>query len=312
MARAAAKRKKRPQPPPGPRGEHHGGGGGGGSAKSIEDQLFFSRLRAHAKWAFALLAIVFAGSFVFLGVGSGNSGLGDVFQGLNIFGGSSGPDIEKLTDKVTENPTDAAARLALAEALIAEERRGEAIVEYQRYLTLRPRNLDVLSQLAALYEDQARIREGEVQAAFAARAAVVDRAEFGPAGTSPLGRALATLRDPIVTAVAGAGIERQTDAVNGLLQSRRAALSVYQKIAAVSPDDPTVLIQVASTAEQVCQISQAAAACPELQTALEAYQTFVKRFPDDTIVGEAKRRIKALQAQLRPAAAAAVVQGTSG
>ena len=56
--------------------------------KTLEDELFFTRLRGHAKWAFALLAIVFAGSFVFLGVGSGNSsGLGDVFQ--NLFTGGS-------------------------------------------------------------------------------------------------------------------------------------------------------------------------------------------------------------------------------
>ena len=38
--------------------------------KTLEDELFFTRLRGHAKWAFALLAIVFAGSFVFLGVGA--------------------------------------------------------------------------------------------------------------------------------------------------------------------------------------------------------------------------------------------------
>ena len=52
---------------------------------TLEDELFFTRLRGHAKWAFALLAVVFAGSFVFLGVGSGNAGLGDVFS--NVFSG---------------------------------------------------------------------------------------------------------------------------------------------------------------------------------------------------------------------------------
>jgi tetratricopeptide (TPR) repeat protein len=43
--------------------------------------LFFPRLRRQAKWVFLLLAIVFAGGFVFFGVGSGSSGLGDLFQG---------------------------------------------------------------------------------------------------------------------------------------------------------------------------------------------------------------------------------------
>ena len=44
--------------------------------------MFFPKIRAHAKWVFVLLAIVFAGSFVFLGVGSGSSGLGDLLSGV--------------------------------------------------------------------------------------------------------------------------------------------------------------------------------------------------------------------------------------
>ena len=31
--------------------------------------MFFPKLRAHAKWVFVLLVVVFAGGFVFLGVG---------------------------------------------------------------------------------------------------------------------------------------------------------------------------------------------------------------------------------------------------
>jgi len=42
-----------------------------GGAPIVEDTMFFPKLRAHAKWVFVLLAIVFASSFIFLGVGSG-------------------------------------------------------------------------------------------------------------------------------------------------------------------------------------------------------------------------------------------------
>jgi len=54
--------------------------------------MFFPKLRAHAKWVFVLLAVIFAGSFVFLGVGSGSSGIGDLLQGNwgDLFGGGSG------------------------------------------------------------------------------------------------------------------------------------------------------------------------------------------------------------------------------
>ena len=44
---------------------------------SWEDQLFFPRLRRHAKWVFVLLAFAFAFSFVLFGVGSGSTGIGD-------------------------------------------------------------------------------------------------------------------------------------------------------------------------------------------------------------------------------------------
>jgi len=45
-----------------------------------EDQLFFSRLRNHAKWVFVLLALVFGLGFVLFGIGSntGDGGLSDV------------------------------------------------------------------------------------------------------------------------------------------------------------------------------------------------------------------------------------------
>ena len=49
--------------------------------------MFFPRLRRQAKWVFVFLAFVFAAGFVFFGVGSGSTGLGDLLRGnFNIFG----------------------------------------------------------------------------------------------------------------------------------------------------------------------------------------------------------------------------------
>ena len=45
-----------------------------------QEQLFFQRLRVHAKWAFVLLALVFGLGFVFLGIGSGSNGITDALQ----------------------------------------------------------------------------------------------------------------------------------------------------------------------------------------------------------------------------------------
>src|SRR6266496_2273301 len=58
---------------------------------TIEQTMFFPRLRRQAKWVFLLLAVIFAGGFVFFGVGSGSTGLGDLLRGnFNIFGSNSG------------------------------------------------------------------------------------------------------------------------------------------------------------------------------------------------------------------------------
>ena len=67
-----------------------------------EKQLFFGKIRRRTKWVFALLAVVFAASFVFLGVGSGGGALSDLWNGRfgDLFGGSSGPTVDGLIKKV--------------------------------------------------------------------------------------------------------------------------------------------------------------------------------------------------------------------
>src|SRR5438045_8627381 len=85
----------------------------GGGQHVVEDTMFCPKLRAHAKWVFVLLAVIFAGSFVFLGVGSGSSGLGDLRQGNfgDLFGSSSGNSAQVKKDQklIDKNPKDDAA-----------------------------------------------------------------------------------------------------------------------------------------------------------------------------------------------------------
>src|SRR5436190_16747815 len=101
-------------------GRRRSGGGSGGSrntpAGAIENQLFFTRLRTQAKWAFALMVIVFGAGFAFLGVGSGGLDLGQLIR--DAFGnkGSSGTSISKAQDEVTKHPRQAHAYKLLADA----------------------------------------------------------------------------------------------------------------------------------------------------------------------------------------------------
>ena len=295
MARAATKKGKRAKQPPRPRQQ---GGNVGGSAKSIEQQLFFGRIRRQAKWVFALLALVFAGSFVFLGVGSGNAGLGDLFSGnFHLFGGgSSGPSVTGLQKKVEENPRDVQATLDLAQALVREKRTVDAIPVVERYLRLSPRNQEALGQLAALHERRARVLEAQLRLASATAVPLVDPAEFAPGGR--LGRALTAYPDAFIRTLQAQGAARQAELVPQLEQSRRGSLAAYQRIAALSPDEPGALEQVAFSALQVCSTSTGGS-CPELQTALLAFQSYLAKFPDAADAAQVKQQIKSIQTQLR-------------
>ena len=176
--------------------------------KTLEDELFFTRLRGHAKWAFALLAIVFAGSFVFLGVGSGNAGLGDVFS--NVFSGGGAPSVEELQERVAERPRDKTALTDLAQALERDGRSADAIAAYRAYLVANPKDEEILAALALVFQNQAAVAANDANAARA-------RSQPGRSGSAvPSGRRRARTGTRVVRRPAGAGgVDAGRDAVPG-------------------------------------------------------------------------------------------------
>ena len=250
--------------------------------KSLEDQLFFSRLRSQAKWVFALLAVVFAGSFVFLGVGTGNAGLGDVFS--NVFGGGSAPSIEELQDKLAESPRDKGVLTDLAQALERDGRYPEAIAAYQTYLKTRPNDEDVLSSLALVYQTQAGAAANDANLAARELSLAAPAAQFRP-GAGALGQALGSFVDPLTQAASAQAERRYSEAVGRYQSANREALGVYKTLSELSPDDSSALIRYA----------QAAEASGDLKTAVGAYGQFVKRFPTDPLVVDARQKIEELK-----------------
>lgn len=252
--------------------------------KTLEDELFFTRLRGHAKWAFALLAVVFAGSFVFLGVGSGNAGLSDVFS--NVFTGGSAPSIEELQEKLAETPRDKAVLTDLAQALERDGRHAEAVAAYRTYLATRPKDEDVLASLALVYQTQATA--AATDAAVAARDAslAAPGAQFRP-GAGALGRALGSFVDPLAQAASADADQRYQEAAGRYQAANRDALAVYKRLSTLSPEDSGALLRWA----------QAAEGAGEIDTALAVYKRFVNRFPADPLVVDARQKIKELKAQ---------------
>src|ERR1700740_745758 len=134
MARAAVKakqaQKKAVQPPARRSGKRRHSGGG-----NPNQQLFFMRLRRRAKPMYVLLAVLFGVTFAFIGVGTGsNSGLDQLFSGLNIFG-SGGTSVSKANKESKTNPGKGYRDLATAYE--AKSDNADAISALQQYTNIK-------------------------------------------------------------------------------------------------------------------------------------------------------------------------------
>jgi len=280
MARAAAKRRQ-PVAAPEPRRRQRGK-----TPKSFEDQLFFNRLRNHAKWVFVFLAVVFAGTFVFLGVGSGGgSGLSDFFSSI-YHTGSGGGSIGKALKETEKTPKSPKAWRDLAEAYELKGENDDAVKAWTRVTQLQPRSIDALSRLASLYEAESATQTQEAQLAQT-QAQAVGGSPFQLPTSSPLAQALGT-QDPIAQAASSAANNRFGDALTARQKTLTKLTDVYGKIAKLEPDDASAQLQLASAAQNAGQSS----------VALTAYKRFLKLAPDDPNASYAKQQIKSLQSQL--------------
>jgi tetratricopeptide (TPR) repeat protein len=246
-----------------------------------EDQMFFMRLRRGTKPIFIFLALVFAAGFVFLGVGSGSSGIGDLLRGINLGGGSSGTSIGKAQDKIKKDPTDASARLELARAYEAKGRTDDAIAALTSYIKLRPRAAPALQELASLYTAKAEgFQRGVQQAQLDAQDASLG-STFGP--TAKLSQAVG--QDPITETLS----TKAQGEIGGLYSNMQAAYAkataAYKTLAKASPSDPNIQLELAQSAEYASQTS----------TAVAAYKRFLKLAPDDPTAGLVRQRLKQLK-----------------
>src|SRR5215470_16313737 len=111
MARAAVKAQQAKAAPRRGRRKHAGGG-------NPNQQLFFVRMRRSAKPMYLILAVLFAATFAFLGVGSGSGGLSQLFDNLNLFH-HSGTSISSAQKQVAKHPNDPKALRNLITAYVA-------------------------------------------------------------------------------------------------------------------------------------------------------------------------------------------------
>ena len=283
MARGAAKQRSvqaKAKPKPAPRAK-----AAAQRRTTGEDQMFFMRLRRGTKPMFIFLALVFAASFVFLGVGSGSSGIGDLLRGnFDLFGGSSGPSISKAQDKVKKNPKDAPAYLDLAHAYEGKGRTDDAIGALTSYTRLKPKSTSALQELAGLYLTKGENYQRQVQAAQVDAQDANLGSIFGPARTQKLTQAIG--QDPITSALSTKAQTEITDVYTKMQAAYGKATATYTTLTKASPGDPSLQLQLAQAAETANQTA----------TAVGAYKRFLKLAPDDPSAGAIRQHLKQIQA----------------
>lgn len=251
-------------------------------APSIEDTMFFPRLRRHAKWMFVLLAVALGGGFVLFGVGAGGTGVGNLFGSQGGHGGGGGaPSISSAQNRTEDNPQDVAAWRELSTALQTDGETDRAIDAQRRVVALVPKDADELRSLAGLYLSRASEQQRKAQIADAlARNA---GAGFPGGLTSPSGQ-------PIVEDRIGGTISAQSQVeIQGLISSARDAatdaISAYKRLTVLQPDDPNLQIELAQTAQQT----------GDTASAITAYKAFLRLAPDDPNANIVKQQLRQLQ-----------------
>jgi len=291
MARAAVKAKqqaraKAQQPAKArARGRRRHAGGG-----NPNQDLFFVKLRRHQKWVYALLAVVFALSFVLVGVGSGSgSGLSQLYTGL--FGGGGGSSVSKAQDEIEKNPAKGYRDLATA-----YEQKGDnaqAIVALQSYLAQKDKDAASWAELAGLQMSQGNLYSTQYQNAQQAAQKADPSAPFLPGGT--LGSAVG--QNPTYQGASQKLAARTSALYTKATTAFAGAVTAYETASKIQPRNATYLQELAT----------AAVNAGDSKTAVKALKSYLRVYPNAPLKKQIKAEIDALSRQTTP-----TVQSGSG
>jgi tetratricopeptide (TPR) repeat protein len=253
--------------------------------------MFFPRLRNQAKWAFVFLIVVFAGGFVFLGVGSGGLDLGQLIR--DAFGnkGTSTGSISKAQEKVAERPFNAAARQNLANVYERKGQIPEAITAWEAYVRLSPRDVNSLRHLGQLELSQSDTYLREAQLAAFAQQQAGSNSPFTPPSTSKLGRSIG--QDPIASAVSTRASTQLQEASTKYQTMSTKAVSTFERVVRLNPNDQ----------QSVFALAQAADTLRNTPVAIRAYKRLLEFKIDPSTAAQIRARIKTLQQSTQGASA---------
>lgn len=242
------------------------------------------KLRRHAKWAYVVLAILFAATFAFVGVGSGSNGLSGLFNG--IFGGSSsGTSVAAAQAEIAKHP--AKGYLDLARAYEGKGETVSAIAALQSYTGLKPKNGLAWTELGNQQLSLGSKYSSRYQRAHQSQQQANPGQSLLPAGT--LGQILGT--NPIQQLTSQKSSALLTQYSQQATSQYGAALQSYQKAAKLRPKDPQAQYNVA----------QAAQAVGQYQIEVAALKKYLVLYPSSPQKSQIKSLIKSLTPAAKPA-----------
>jgi Flp pilus assembly protein TadD len=234
---------------------------------------------------FVFLAVALGGGFVLFGVGAGGTGVGDLFRGS----GTNGvPSVSSAQKKTEENPRDVQAWRDLSTALQTDGQTEQAILAQSQVVVLVPKDADALRELAGLYLAQSSEKQRQAQVVQIKAVYAGAGQNFPGALLSPTGRSL--VDDKISTTINA----RSSAEIQALLTDAQSASSeavaTYKRIAALSPNDPNVQLELAQAAQQAGDVA----------SAIVAYETFLELAPDDPSASIVEQQLKQLRQTSTP------------
>jgi cytochrome c-type biogenesis protein CcmH/NrfG len=205
------------------------------------------------------------------------SGVADILRNNGSAGTQSISDAQK---NVAKNPNDAKAQFELS---LAYQRDGDldaAIPPLQKYVQLKPKDADALSQLAGLYTTQASRAQDDAAVAQQKYVEAAGIQNFQSAGASNLFQAGAL--DKLILDDAQ---KRAQDASQKSTEAFKDAAKSYGKLAKLTPKDAEVWYLMGISAEQA----------NDYANAVKGYKEFVRLSPDAPEAKLVKQRIKSLE-----------------
>ena len=259
------------------------------------------RLRKNGKWVFLLLAVVFAITFVFAGVGTSGPSLIDLLGQDSDSSPTetvqkSSTAVQKAEAAAKATPEDPQAWITLAQAEIANDQLDKVPAAAAKAAELAPEDAAVQSTVADIYLAQAAAALQKAQALYATaqggglvdgRTAVPQQVIPGQSsGATPFQTAQESISSAKLADVSAEVSPLQTQANDAYV----AAVAAQTTVTELEPKDPAAWFR----------LGQIATAANDTTGAITAYEKFVKLAPADPLTKKVEEEIKRLKESQQP------------